>query len=67
MKRIYSCRSFSCTMSFKKLQQVNRSCSLYETLSITVAVLRHLRIRKSFMSEVWISKTDVVMMVPSEL
>lgn len=46
---------------------MNRSCSLDETLSITVAVLRHLRTRKSFISEVWASKVDVVMMVPSEL
>lgn len=65
MKRIYSCRSFLCIVSSKKLQQMN--CSLDETLSITAAPLRHLRISKSFMSEVWASRVDVVMMVPLEL
>lgn len=52
---------------FQKAATGEWSCSLHETLSITVDVLRHQRIRKSFMSEVWISKIDVVMMVPSEL
>lgn len=44
---------------------MSKSC--YKTLSITIALLRHLRIRKSFISEVWASKVDMVMMVPSEI